>query len=155
MSTIMAKLQARRIGERTHRIIVVAADEDTPTAARVTEFCRELTWELGGGWEIIKQAWLVNLLRRPQLRAIAAEDAAAADLVVLSFHDNHDLPEEVKAWIEQWVQYPRHRPLALLTLFDTTQPTGHNALHQYLEMVARRGKLELVSQGSEAAEEYR
>src|SRR5512138_3701032 len=113
METIMTKLQARRIGERTRRLSVVAAYEDFSTGLRVNDFCRSLARDWAGEGEVIKHLWLVNLLRLARLRTIAAEDAAAADVIILSFHEADGLPEEVTNWIEEWLQRRGERRMVL------------------------------------------
>src|SRR5205809_7450529 len=103
MDNIMIQLQATRIGQRSNSLTAVAAYEDAGTDARVNEFCRNLKCQLGSGCEVTKQMWLLNELRIPQLRAIAAGEAAAADLVIISVHHSDGLPVEVKDWIETWL----------------------------------------------------
>ncbi len=81
----MARLQAvSRLGKGTKRVAAVAAYEDSHTDARVHEFCQNLQRYLGEKCEVNKQMWLVNELRMPQLRVIAASEAAAADLVIVA-----------------------------------------------------------------------
>jgi hypothetical protein len=152
MDTILTKLQVRRNGESGNKVGVVAAYEDFSTRARVNEFCRGLARDLGQECEIVNQAWLVNLLRLPQLRAIAAHDAASADLIVVSLHDAAGVPEEVRSWIDLWLQEKGNRPKVLLALSDVNYREEVPAMQAWLEGAARRGNMEFVVQSWEATE---
>src|SRR3974390_3270446 len=100
----MTRLQAvSRLGKGTKKVAAVAAYEDSHTDSRVHEFCHNLERCLGEQCHINKQMWLINQLRMPQLRAIAAHEAAAADLVIVSIHHAQSLPTEVKDWIDLWM----------------------------------------------------
>jgi hypothetical protein len=143
MDTILTKLQERRIGERNGSVSVVIVYEDFATRARANEFCEGLSRELSRG-ELVKQAWLLSLLRLPQLRTIAAQDAASADILLVSLHDGANLAEEVKAWLEQWLQQKGNRPSLLLALVDTINRDDYRALPNYLQTVARRGGVEFL-----------
>src|SRR5262245_17641131 len=115
----MARLQAMgRLGKGTKRVAAVAAYEDSHTDARVHEFCQNLERYLGEKCQVSKQMWLINELRMPQLRAIAASEAAAADLVIVAIHHAQSLPVEVKEWIDLWVGQKHRRHGVLLALLD-------------------------------------
>src|SRR4051794_28319605 len=118
MDAIMAKLRTGRIGNGSQGITAVAAYEDAPTDARVTEFCKNLSRNLGSKCEITRQMWLLNELRMPQLRAIAATEAASADLIIISVHHSETLPHELKQWMESWPARKGKHSIVLLALFD-------------------------------------
>jgi hypothetical protein len=151
MDTLLTKLQVRGIGETTKSMSVVAAYEDFSTRARVNEFCRGLARDLDADCEMIKQVWLVNLLRLPQLRAIAVHDATSADMVIISMHDAPSLPDETKAWIELWLQEKGNRPTVLVALLDVMEHDDAGAVKRYLAEVAKRGNMEFVVQSWEKA----
>src|SRR2546422_8956803 len=118
MDSIMTQLQASRSGHQPKTLTVVAAYEDARTDARVNEFCRTLGSHLGQTCQLIKHMWLVNELRMPQLRTIAAGEAAEADIVIISVHHAEALPLEVKDWIESWLARKTDHPNTVLALFD-------------------------------------
>ena len=99
----MAKLRINEKGG-ADKVAAVAAYEDTATGARADEFCQSLTLLLGAGCELTKQMWPLSELRLPQLRAIAAVEAAFADLVIISVHHSEALPADLINWMEQWSQ---------------------------------------------------
>jgi hypothetical protein len=152
MDTILTKLQVRRIGEAARKMRVVAVYEDFATCARVNESCRSVARDLDHDCELIKQAWLVNLLRLPQLRAIAAQEATSADLIIISLHDAERPPDEVKDWFELWLQEASPRPTVLLVLADMVCYEETRTADTYLEGVAKRGNMDLVVQPWQATE---
>ena len=151
MDTIMAKLQGSRLGHKMKSINAVAAYEDAPTDARVNEFCRSVVRNFGRNCEISKQMWLLNELRMPQLRAIAATDAAAADLVIIAIHHSESLPLELKDWIEGWLARKGKHPPVLLALLDPAYQGDSSSLRVYLEAIAKKERIELLTQSDEGA----
>ncbi len=149
MDSIMTQLQASRAGQRSKTLTAVAAYEDARTDARVNEFCRSLASHLGAECEVVKHMWLLNELRMPQLRAIAAGEAAGADLVIISVHHAEALPLEVKDWIETWLAQKRDHPNVLLGLFDPLYKGDSSSIRTYLEQVAKRGKMQCLVQSEE------
>jgi len=153
MNTILTKLQETWTRERPGEARVVAVHEDFSTGARVNEFCHSLATDLRGQCGIVRQMWLVNLIRLPRLRAITAEEAACADLIIVSLHDAASFPTELKDWLELWLQRKGERPEAVLGLYDRYPPRTSSSLHAYLNAVARRGGMSFFSLTFEAAED--
>ncbi len=149
----LTKLQAGWRRDKVQTLVAAAAFEDSPTRARVNEFCQLLTRNLGQNCELIKHLWLLNLLRLPSLRAVAAAEAAGADLILLSFHNPASLPDEVKDWMELGLgRLKRHRRRALVVFFDQVYGQDVIDMRPYLQTVARRGKMKLFLQSRPIAE---
>lgn len=149
MDTILTALRAGRKGSESGKVAAVAVHEDVATEGRVHEFCLNLGRRLGSKCEVVKQLWLLTELRLPQLRAVAAGEAAAADLVIVSVHHAPALPPEVRDWIELWLGHKTRRSAALLALFDPLYRGDSSSLKTYLAEVARRGKVQFVAQSEE------
>lgn len=150
----MARLQASgRLGKGTKRVATVAAYEDSHTDARVHEFCQTLERYLGEKCKVSKQMWLINELRMPQLRAIAADEAAAADLVIVAIHHAQSLPTEVKEWIDLWVRQKRRHPIVLLALLDPAYRGDSGCLKSYLKEASSKGKIEFLVHNEDMADE--
>ncbi len=149
----MARLQAAgRLG-KGKKVAAVAAYEDSHTDARVQEFCHNLQRHLGEKCQVTKQMWLINELRMPQLRIIAANEAAAADLVIVAIHHAQSLPSEVKEWIDLWVGQKRRHPIVLLALLDPTYRGDSGCLKEFLGEASRKGKVQFLSHSEELLDE--
>jgi hypothetical protein len=153
MDNLMTKLQVSGLGKGSKSIVAVAAYEDAPTDARVNEFCRSLAQHFGHRCEITKQMWLLNELRIPQLRAIAAGEAAGADLIIVSVHHAESLPLELKNWVEGWVAQKGEGPSVLLALFDPVYQGDSGSIRSYLQQVAAKRKMQFLVQSEEAPED--
>lgn len=149
----MSKLRGGRLGKEPRRVAAVAASEDSRTDARVNEFCKNLAQNLGLKTELNKQLWLLSELRLPQLRAIAAGEAAQADLIIISVHHAERLPVEVEAWIELWVGQKNSRPSVLLALFDPVYQGVSSTMQAYLREIARKGRMEFFVQSDDTPHE--
>jgi hypothetical protein len=154
VENLMARLQSMgRFGKGTSRVAAVAAYEDSHTDARVQEFCRNLQRHLGEKCEVNKQMWLINELRLPQLRAIAASEAAAADLVIVAIHHAPSLPAEVREWIDLWAGLKRRHPIVVLGLLDPAYRGDSACLKSYLQQASGKGKVEFLAYAEEMADE--
>jgi hypothetical protein len=153
MDRIIAKLRASRVGKGSNKVAAVAAYEDSHTDARVNEFCQTLGRRLGANCEVTRQMWLLNELRAPSLRAIAAAEAARADLIIIAVHHALDFPVEVKSWIDLWLGLKGKRPIVLLGLFDPVYQGDSTSLQAYLNRVSKRGKMECLVQSEVMAED--
>lgn len=153
MDAIMTKLRGGRLGKEPRRLAAVAASEDSRTDARVNEFCRNLAQHLGLKTEVNKQLWLLSELRLPQLRAIAAGEAAQADLIIISVHHAEKLPTELEAWIDLWLGQKNVRPSVLLALFDPVYQGVSSSMQAYLGEVARKGRMEFFVQSDDTPHE--
>ena len=153
MDTTLARLRVWPLWKKAKRFAVSAVHEDSVTGARVDEFCQMLIKCLGRTAAISKEMWLLTELRTAPLRAIAAGEAAAADLVIVSVHHAEVLPEEVTSWIEAWTKQKGSRPAVLLALFDSPHLGTSGSLQVYLREVARRGNMEFFARSEERPED--
>jgi hypothetical protein len=110
---MIAELRVWQIWKGLKEITAVVAYEDLPTASRANSFCQRLSRDLGGNCQIAKNMWLLNELRAPPLRHIAADEASRAHLVIISVHHGDNLPEEVKTWIDLWVRQKGGKPIVV------------------------------------------
>lgn len=112
-----------------------------------------LAKSLGRNCEISKEFWLLTELRTPKLRAIAAGEAAAADLVIISVHHAETLPGEVKRWIDLWLKQKGNRPTVLSALFDPLYAGSSGSIQTFLQGVARKWNMELLVRCEEKPED--
>ena len=97
--------------------------------------------------------WPGCQLRLPQLRSIAADDAAHADLIIISVHPAESLPDEMKGWVDQWLGRKDCRAAVLLALFDPVSRGVSSSMAAYLQEAAKRGSMEFVAQSQETPED--
>jgi hypothetical protein len=136
----------------TSTIQVVIAFEDLAAGKRGKQVYDYLTHRLTD-FEFDHEVWKFSALECPRLLESAARQAAAADIIMLAVHGHKQLPEQVKNWIEMWLGQ-NGNPMALVVLFDREceDSPEMSKTRQYLEEVARRGKMDLFMQPQKAAE---
>ena len=144
MSPTVFKPQVWQHWREAHQMALLAAFEDSTTCTRVKEFCQGLSRDLGSDCRIIEHVWLFNTLRLRELQEIAAEEAAASDLVIISTHQAGSLPDEVKGWIDLLLQHRARHPAILVALLDPDYEGSSSAVESYLQKVANRGGMEFV-----------
>ena len=124
---------------------VAIAYEDFETGKHAKKTYDFLVKTIGEDWRFANQMWKFDVLLLPKLREIAVEDAARADIIMISSR-GRELPEHVKLWIESWL--PFGAPLALVALFQQVrEDLAHgNISRNYLAKVARRANIEFFAQ---------
>ena len=153
MDATLTKLRVWPTWQKLKRIVVSAVHEDFATGARADEFCQTLAKCLGRHCEISKELWPLTELRTPKLRSIAAAEAAAADLVIVSVHHAETLPGEVKSWIDQWLKQKGNRPNVLAALFDPLYVGSSSSIQSFLQEVAKKGHMEFLVRSEEKPED--
>ena len=153
MDSALSRLRVWPLWQKAKRFAVSGVHEDSATGARAEEFCQTLSRCLDRSCELSKEMWLLTELRTADLRAIAAKEAAAAELVIISVHHSETLPNEVKSWIELWLKQKSRRSLVLLALFDPPYRGTSSSIQAYLRAVAERGNMEFLARSEETPEE--
>ena len=146
MSSTVIKPQVWQRWRQAHRLAFLATFEDSITGARVKEFRQSLCRDLGVGCRIVEHVWLFNTFRLRELQQIAAEEAAASDLIIVSAHRAAALPDEVRDWIELWLRPIVRHPAVLIALLDPIEEGAANPLQDYLRDVAKRGRMEFLAE---------
>lgn len=153
MDATITKLRVWPAWQKLKRIVVSAVHEDSATGARAEDFCQTLARCLGRNCEISKELWPLTELRTSKLRAIAAGEAAAADLIIISVHHGESLPGEVKSWIDLWLKQKASRPTVLLALFDPLHVGSSSSMQAFLQGVARKANMEFLARAEEEPED--
>ncbi len=118
MNATLTERQVWQQWKEAKRLALLATFEDSVTGRRVKEFCQDLSRHLGQQCQLIEHVWLFSTFRLRELREIAAEEASASDLIIISIHQAESLPDEVKNWIELWLGQKGARQAVLLALLD-------------------------------------
>ena len=122
---------------------VVIAYEDLETGKRAMKTYEYMVQQLGDECLFANQMWKFDVLAVPKLKEIAAKDAVAAEIIIISAHEGTPLPKEVRAWIDTWVTYGTHAS-ALVGLFG--KESVDNPVREYLAEVARLAQIEFFCQ---------
>jgi len=133
--------------EVTPNLNIVIAYEDFESGKEAKTTCDFLTDNLGPEWQFGNQMWKFDVLNIPELRNMAAKDAAMADIIIVSSRGGNDLPDSVKAWMELWLG-AQSNPIALVALFSerSHQEDKIGTIRAYLADVAQRGQMEFFAQ---------
>jgi hypothetical protein len=94
----------------------------------------------------------LDLLRDPALREAAKEQAACADILLLSAHGWEGLPTFVSGWLTQWMEHDAGRPRALVLSLDAGAGASIAAsrLLTSLKAAAGTGGVDVFSHFSDA-----
>ncbi len=144
MDSMISKLWVWPIWKELQHFAVSAACEDSSSNARTDEFCRGLTRDLGCNCRVVKETWFFSQLCVPELRAIAASEAALAHLIIISVHHAETLPDGVRDWIDLWLGQRNNHRTVLLALLDPVHRGFSSSMEDYLQAVAERGGMEFL-----------
>jgi hypothetical protein len=124
---------------------VAIAYEDFATGQRAHRLIASLARQIGAECEVFHNTWKFDVLRMPRLRQVAADDAAMADMVILALHEDYGVPQQIRAWIEEWLPQKNGKTTALVVLLDTVDELSDSiaSTRTYFRDVARRGKMDL------------
>jgi hypothetical protein len=122
---------------------VVIAYEDSMTGKQAKRAYEFLAANLSHEWQVTRQMWKFEVLGIPELREMAATDAAMASLIIVSSRGDQELPADARAWIEKSLGY-KGDTVALVALFDRPpeQAEHARATQNYLARMAKRGHME-------------
>jgi hypothetical protein len=120
--------------------------EDFRAARQAKQAYDFLVANLTNEWQITSQMWKFELLRIPDLRALAAEDAMLTDLIIVSCNGDGELPADVRTWIEMSLG-SKADAVALVALLDCQPGQAERAqvTQAYLEHVAQRAHMEFFT----------
>ena len=144
MNTTVTDPQVWQRWKNAKQLAILATFEDSITGMRVKEFCQSLSRNLGEHCQIIEHVWLFSTFRLRELQEIAAEEAAASNLVIISVHQAEALPDEVKSWIDLWLSHKGARRAVLLALLDPPYEGASDSTGSYLHEIARRGGMDFL-----------
>lgn len=123
---------------------VVIAYEDAETFHRVKGALNDFFAGNAAAHQGKTAAWKFELLQDLRLSRMALEDAATADLIVISAHGDSDLPAAVKNWIAHWLDNKTTDGGVLVALLDAASQECRPAaqIFHYLGTAAASGHFE-------------
>ena len=124
-------------------IKVVIAYEDNLAGQRAVRTCERLAEQLGREFRVDTNLWKFEVLALPKLESEAAQDAAEADMVIISTSGHNDLPTAVKHWVSAFSAQKRGGAKALIGLYDGGEAgTGPTPAQSYLQQLSKRANLD-------------
>jgi hypothetical protein len=127
---------------------VVIVYEDFSTGVRAKATMDRVMERLGEGAPFEIKLWWFDILDTPEFRGMAAEDAADADMVIVSAHGRAALPEGLKEWMELWLIRREAGECALVELFNSQSDRAQSRpIHSYLQDIAQKARFVLFSHG--------
>ncbi len=133
---------------------VVIACEDSITFRRAGIVRNWLMQHFSQKVEMNIVCWKLEPFVGRNLLEMAAADANAAHLIILSLHGDTALPYGVMEWIELWRIRGPGAVGALMALLDgVTESTKEDSpIHAYLRMVARAANMDFLSETAESCD---
>jgi hypothetical protein len=130
---------------------VVIAYEDFETGKQAKETYDFLVNNLRHECRFDNQMWKFDVLGISKLQEMAVKDALMADIIIISCHGTHELPPEVKGWIDSWVCGQSNAIALVALLGDASYDGDRNQIRDYLAQVARRARMEFFAQPNDLA----
>ncbi len=140
--------------ENKQTIDVVMVYQDFATGLRAKRLYDNLCRQLEPECELNQSMWKFEVLAIPRIGAVAAEEAAEADLVIISMHGDLELPGKVKAWLETWVGDKSNPNGALVAVFDDSEDAGGQvaSVQASLRQIADRGGMHFFADPASSTE---
>ena len=125
---------------------VVIAYEDFESGKHAKRTYDFLAQNLAGQCQLHNQMWKFDVLGIPKLCEMATQDAAHADIILVSCHGSTELPEAFKTWVEGWLD-EKPRAIGLVLLFSSHEDCLEaDHIRKYAQEIARRGHMEFFMQ---------
>ena len=141
------QLVNQRTGDEgdTLTLEVMLLHEDLPAGRRGKEVLDQVALNLDAKADFLVNPWNFEMLRNPALQGQAVQDAAHADIVVLSAHGRAKLPAAVRAWLEVWLDRRGDSPCALVVSLDASlwESSEPNPVMKYVHALAWQAGVEV------------
>jgi hypothetical protein len=147
---MVQKISNQSEGWMTRSVVVVY--ESPSIREHAVRFCEQLASEQKSA-ALEMNWWSFQLLGQPELAGEALKKAAEADVVVFAMKSAGDLPEEIKMWIEHWLNKRGEREGAVVGLLNRAEGMHEMASFReiYLRHAARRAGMDYLSHSTPTA----
>jgi hypothetical protein len=132
---------------------VVIMYEDFGTGKRAKKGLDYVAEELGKDLEFRHSMWRLDILQDPKLNALAAPSLAEAGLLIVSLRCERQLPERVRALIDERLAQIVNPECALVAPFEGSAPATRSSVYACLATLARQHELDFFEQASSEAED--
>ena len=122
--------------------------EDSAARERAVVFCDQLVRRYWECFEFEVGWWSFAMLGQAEVIKEASENAARANLIVVSTTPEGDFPAPIKAWVEATLRLRGDREGMLAGLMEPpASPSGwEGKKHNYLRNAAHRGSMDYLTQ---------
>jgi hypothetical protein len=132
---------------------VVLMYEDLETRERAKKSLDYLGEEFGSDFEFRHSMWRLDILQDPKLNALAAPSLAEAGLLIVSLRCERQLPDRVRALIDERLAQIVNPECALVAPFEGSAPATRSSVYACLATLARQHELDFFEQASSEAED--
>jgi hypothetical protein len=142
----MAQIQQNKL--RAAKSVVVIY-EDASVRERAVDFCEGLI-EQQQSPELNVDWWPFALLSDASTAHSAVAKAAGAEIMVFAMEASGDLPDDIKLWIEKWLNKRGEREGAIVGLLEGEEGWHGTVSFReiYLRHAARRAAMDYLSHGA-------
>jgi hypothetical protein len=150
-----ARLQPLRRQANPDKVNLVLLYEDDETNDWTGEIVAQARALIGPA-SVQATWWKISDLVVPGVLAGAISKAMRADMIVVATRQGEGLPLPFYVWVEQWL--PHHRQTDAALVLQTGAPNGPgipSRLAEYLEAVAKEGKMNFFQESRTPAGQYR
>ena len=127
---------------------IVVVYEDPAARERAVIYCDQLVRRFWERFEFEVSWWSFDMLGQTLAAKEAIENAARANLIVISSSPEGDFPAPIRGWIEDWLKMRGEREGMLTGLIaPSADPSGwEGQKHNYLRQAAHRGAMDYLMQ---------
>ena len=115
--------------EQKQTINVLMVYEDFESGLRAKHLYDRISHQMKQECIVNQSMWKVDVLLIQSLGAIAGEDAAMADIIILSLRGDRELCKTLNDWMEHWVCTTPVQRKALVALFDNLEENKIGRAH--------------------------
>jgi hypothetical protein len=149
---MVERITRRKDVEASKERCVVVVYETPAIREHAVRFCERLAEECECMPVSEMNWWSFHLLTLPAEGRDAAQKAADADVVVFAMKAGGDLPQDIKLWIENWLNRRGEREGAVVGLLAREAPHDIAPFREiYLRHIARRAGMDYLSHAAPTA----
>ena len=140
--------------EESEDLKVVVAYEDWSAAMCAKTLLNKIGRQCGDCGRLVYSMWKFQVLSEPILLNMAATEAKAADIIIISASNGQQLPTAVRRWMNRCFATRKKHHSALVALVRTNKqnPTLPQAIRPCLEQMAKAAGMDFFWQNSPDAE---
>lgn len=127
---------------------IVVLYDGNATRARAMAACNYLVQQFWADIELKFHWWRTDFFREAPLAAVAADNAVAADFLILACENAREISPALESWFERWLPRRKDRQGALVDLRPANAAcANHRASQreQFLRDVCQRGNFDYLA----------